>query len=78
METPKEPRLLLKQRAALCKLTVGPHWQGQQPQNSLNTEKSKLMPTWSSYPYIPVSLVCEDTLQVAERETWTPAQPQNL
>jgi hypothetical protein len=39
MEIPKQPRLLLIQKVALCKWTAGIEWGRQLPRNSLNMEK---------------------------------------
>lgn len=37
----------------------------------------ELLPVWSLYPYVVVSLMWEGTLHITERETWISAQPQN-
>jgi len=47
------------------------------PTQLIEHEEVKLVPTWSLYPYILVSLVQKSTLQSTEREIWPPTQPQN-
>jgi hypothetical protein len=36
----------------------------------------KLVQTWTLHLCVPISFVQERTLQVTEREIWTPTQPQ--
>jgi hypothetical protein len=72
LEIPKQPRLLLRQKVTLQKLTAGPRCERQHPH--IKHEKVKLVPTWSFHPYILIFLVQEGTVHV-----WTSTtQPQNL
>ena len=53
MEIPKQPRLILRQRVGLCKLTEG---------QLIEHGEVELVPAWSLHPYVLVSLVQAGTL----------------
>jgi hypothetical protein len=77
MEIPKQPRLMLEQRATLYKLTAG--WGGLPKTTStqiFGCREVELVPAWSLHPHILVSLLPEDAWQATE-SNWTPTQPPN-
>ena len=61
VEILKQPRLMIGQRAALCKLKVDPLLKTTSTQ-LIEYRKFELVASWSFYSYILVSLVWEGTL----------------